>query len=280
MSKRQSSAAAVRIGSSHQAPNARNTATRAGPSVVPTPSRTFIVSTARSAAAGKYSCAKVFSVMTVTPNPPPSTPVAASSAPYATAGEDTSSRLPASSIIDARLAPSPTRNTRLSPHRRASAGAAADATMARATCGRNIAPYWVSLSPYTRGLVRMELAAGNVTKANPWMRPARYTRRISVVRVVSEVPDRDGGRGRGARGGDDEFMAPRSGSSQPRTNTEVPGAPGVGGAAPHSCRGSTAPSGPPPQLLLKEDIVTVSRRGQARGALIRAHREMESRRPG
>ena len=40
-------------------------------------------------------------------------------------------------------------------------------------------PYAVLDRLYSRGLVKMMLAAGNVTSANPWMRPAVYTALIS-----------------------------------------------------------------------------------------------------
>ena len=40
------------------------------------------------------------------------------------------------------------------------------------TCGKNMVPYWVLDRPYWLGLVKIVLAAGNVTSVMPWMSPA------------------------------------------------------------------------------------------------------------
>ena len=55
--------------------------------------------------------------------------------------------------------------------------------MASATCGRNMAPYWLLDSPYSLSLVKIVLAAGNVTRTMPCTSPAA----LATVRSVSEA---------------------------------------------------------------------------------------------
>jgi hypothetical protein len=95
--------------------------------------------------------------------------------PYARLVVDSTKLLRTSKVMETRLLTRPSRNTRFKCQRRAKAGARLEARIARITWGRNIAPYWELLNPYPFGcgLVKMELAAGNVTKATPWTRPAR-----------------------------------------------------------------------------------------------------------
>jgi hypothetical protein len=56
-------------------------------------------------------------------------------------------RLTVSSAIDARLAHSPARYTRLPPSRRARLAPSSDAATAVITCGTNMMPYWLLVSP-------------------------------------------------------------------------------------------------------------------------------------
>src|SRR2546425_13203203 len=100
--------------------------------------------------------------MTVAPKPRPSAAVANSRMPYARLEEDLNRLLMASKAIETRSLPRPSRKTRFNFQRRANAGTRLEARMARSTCGRNIAPYWLLLNPYPCGcgLVKMELAAG------------------------------------------------------------------------------------------------------------------------
>jgi hypothetical protein len=47
--------------------------------------------------------------------------------------------------------------------------------MAVVTCGTNMTPYWVPDRSYELRLVKIVLAAGKVTSAMPWTRPAALT---------------------------------------------------------------------------------------------------------
>ena len=67
--------------------------------------------------------------------------------------------------------------------RRASPAPSSDVAMASATCGRNMAPYWVLDSPYSLLSVKMVLAAGNVTRTMPCTSPAA----LMIVRSVFEA---------------------------------------------------------------------------------------------
>ena len=77
-----------------------------------------------------------------------------------------------SSAIDARSAARPARNTRLIPNREASFPPSREPVIAVMTCGKNMVPYWVLDRPYSLGSVKIVLAAGNVTRAMPWISPA------------------------------------------------------------------------------------------------------------
>ena len=68
------------------------------------------------------------------------------------------------------------------------------------TWGRNMAPYWVLLRSYSVGSVKIELAAGKVTKVMPWTSPARLTTRFSALDAMSWVPSSSSGFSAGARG--------------------------------------------------------------------------------
>jgi hypothetical protein len=59
--------------------------------------------------------------------------------------------------------------------------------MAVSTCGRNMAPYCVPLRSYPLGSVKIELAAGKVTKVIPWTSPARLTTLFSALDAMSAV---------------------------------------------------------------------------------------------
>ena len=50
-----------------------------------------------------------------------------------------------------------------------------------ATCGTNMAPYWVFDRPYWLGSVKIVLAAGKVTSVMPWISPAPLTALISAL---------------------------------------------------------------------------------------------------
>jgi len=80
-----------------------------------------------------------------------------------------------SSAMDTRSASRPAKKTRLVPNRRARLPPSSEAVTAVTTCGRNMVPYWVLDRPYSLGLVKMVLAAGNVTSAIPCTSPAAYT---------------------------------------------------------------------------------------------------------
>ena len=82
-------------------------------------------------------------------------------------GAPSHSLLSANSVIETILPAKPVSSTRRKLHRRASLGASAEARMASATCGTNIVPYRVLSKPNPSGLVKIELAAGNVTSAKP-----------------------------------------------------------------------------------------------------------------
>jgi len=69
--------------------------------------------------------------------------------------------------------------------RRASPAPSSDVVMARATCGRNMSPYWVLDSPYSLVEVKMVLAAGNVTRTMPCTSPAALTTVRSVFEAIS-----------------------------------------------------------------------------------------------
>src|SRR6476620_5972949 len=91
-----------------------------------------------------------------------------------------------------RFAASPIRYTRRVPTRRAQpAPRSADATAVTA-CGTNIAPYAVLVRPYSLGLVKIPLAAGNVTSAMPWTTAAAFTTPAS--RAVAMPLDPSSGR--------------------------------------------------------------------------------------
>ena len=77
-----------------------------------------------------------------------------------------------SSAIDARSATRPARKTRLVPNRWASRPPSSAPVIAVTTCGKNMVPYWVLDRPYWLGLVKIVLAAGNVTSVMPWISPA------------------------------------------------------------------------------------------------------------
>src|SRR5215831_10172807 len=62
--------------------------------------------------------------------------------------------------------------------------AACHAAMASATCGRNMSPYWELDSPYWLLLVKMVLAAGNVTRTMPCTSPAALTTVRSVFEAI------------------------------------------------------------------------------------------------
>jgi hypothetical protein len=49
------------------------------------------------------------------------------------------------------------------------------------TCGKNMLPYCVLERPYSVGLVKIVLAAGNVTSVMPWISPAAYTAFTSAL---------------------------------------------------------------------------------------------------
>jgi len=59
--------------------------------------------------------------------------------------------------------------------------------MAVSTCGRNMAPYSVLLRSYPSAAVKIELAAGKVTKVIPWTSPARLTTLFSALDAMSVV---------------------------------------------------------------------------------------------
>ena len=77
-----------------------------------------------------------------------------------------------SSAIASRSPASPMSSSRFGPMVPASLAPASDATIAAIACGRNSPPYAVLDRSYQSGLVRIELAAGNVTSATPCARPA------------------------------------------------------------------------------------------------------------
>ena len=114
----------------------------------------------------------MFSVITVAPKPKPSAPVAKHSTGNA-AEEPINSALAASSAMERRLAPRPNSSTPRIPSRRASQGPTAEAKMASATCGMNIAPYCALDKWKAVGLANIALAAGNVTSARPCITPQR-----------------------------------------------------------------------------------------------------------
>ena len=62
--------------------------------------------------------------------------------------------------------------------------AACHAAMASATCGRNMSPYGELDSPYWLLLVKMVLAAGNVTRTMPCTSPAALTTVRSVFEAI------------------------------------------------------------------------------------------------
>ena len=46
--------------------------------------------------------------------------------------------------------------------------------------GKNIPPYWALVRSYSDGLVKIELAAGKVTRVMPWTNPAALTTAFSA----------------------------------------------------------------------------------------------------
>jgi hypothetical protein len=130
------------------------------------------VNTARSACSSWKTAAKVLSAGTASPKPAPRKPVATSSTAYATVWSLVSDRLKTSRIIATRLPARPARRRRFAPKRVARFAPRSEAMIAKTTCGKNIHPYCVLVSPYVEGSRNTLLAAGNVTSATPWTSPA------------------------------------------------------------------------------------------------------------
>jgi hypothetical protein len=68
--------------------------------------------------------------------------------------------------------------------RRASPAPSSEVAMASATCGRNMVPYWLLDSPYSLLLVKIVLAAGNVTRTMPCTSPAALTTVRSAFEAI------------------------------------------------------------------------------------------------
>jgi len=90
-----------------------------------------------------------------------------------------------STTIAVLFAARPTSSTRFAVNRRAMVAPSSDVVMAVSTCGRNIAPYCVLLRSYSVGSVKIELAAGNVTRVMPCTSPARLTIRFSALDAMA-----------------------------------------------------------------------------------------------
>jgi hypothetical protein len=80
-----------------------------------------------------------------------------------------------------------TSRTCLLLNRSANLAPRSDVAIAVTTWGRNMAPYWVLLRSYSVGSVKIELAAGKVTKEMPWTSPARLTTWLSALYAMSWV---------------------------------------------------------------------------------------------
>ena len=76
-------------------------------------------------------------------------------------------RLTTSSAIASRVAPRPSRYTRLAPRERIKPAPNSDALIAVIAWGTNMAPYSVLDRPKSLALVKTVLAAGKVTSATP-----------------------------------------------------------------------------------------------------------------
>jgi len=126
----------------------------------------------RFTAVGLKAAVSVFSAGTVKPKPAPRLAVVSSSNPYASDWSSVTTVLTRRSVIDARLAASPTRYTRFVPTRLLRPAPSNAAVIAVTTWGRNSVPYCVLERSYSDGFVRIVLAAGKVTSAMPCTTPA------------------------------------------------------------------------------------------------------------
>jgi hypothetical protein len=163
-----------------QNPTPLNAATNTGARAVPRPSSALRTRTDLSTAAGCSVAASVLSAGTESPNPAPRHAVASSSSANAAACLCTTSQLAISRIIEARSAARPASSSSFSPARRARLGhsrpaPSSEATIAVVICGTKMTPYCVPDRSYELRLVKIVLAAGKVTSAMPWTRPAALT---------------------------------------------------------------------------------------------------------
>ncbi len=153
-------------------PAATNGATTSGPMARPSPSSVCTATTAVSSFSGKSSGGKLFSGAPLRPKPSPMLAVPSRIAGKASDGS--TQRLPARRSCESALAASIASRSVFSPSRRASVPPLTEPTIARATCGRKIAPYCALDSPSVP--VRIVPLAGKLTIASPCSSALTYTR--------------------------------------------------------------------------------------------------------